>query len=75
MRAGGIRVIGVYAGPLDDSWRQELPPPKVTAKQIADSIVRGLVEGLEDVIVGDIAQDIVARHWSDPKALEREMGQ
>lgn len=75
MRAGGVRVIGIYAGPLEEAWRQELPPPKVTPKQIADVVVRALKEGLEEVAVGDVAKDILARHLADPKTLEREMSQ
>jgi NAD(P)-dependent dehydrogenase (short-subunit alcohol dehydrogenase family)/uncharacterized OB-fold protein len=73
LRPGGIRVIAVYTGPVDEAWRQELPPPKVTPKQIADGVVRALAEGLEEVAVGDVARDILERHLTDPKALEREI--
>lgn len=75
MRSGGVRVIGVYAGPLEEAWRQELPPPKVTPKQIADATVHALKNGLEEAAVGDVAKDILARYLADPKALEREMSQ
>ncbi len=30
MRTGGVRVVTVLTGPVDDDWRQPLPPPKVT---------------------------------------------
>lgn len=75
MRSGGVRVISVYAGPLEETWRQELPPPKVTPKQIADAVVLALKDGLEEVAVGDVAKDILARYLADPKTLEREMSQ
>jgi len=68
-------VIGIYAGPLEETWRQELPPPKVTPRQIADAVVQALKKGLEEVAVGDVAKDILARYLADPKALEREMSQ
>ena len=73
MRPGGIRVMNVFTGPTDDEWHQPLPPPKVPAPAIAKAIVSGLRDGLEDVFVGDIAQDLIARWRADPKTLELEM--
>jgi hypothetical protein len=37
-------------------------------------VVRALQQGLEDLFVGDIAEDIRARLAVNPKALERELG-
>ena len=37
-------------------------------------IAKMLKRGLEDVFVGDVAQDIRARLASNAKALERELG-
>ena len=75
LREGGIRVLHVFAGPTEDEWFQPLPPPKVAYSQIAKSVVESLKAGLEDVYVGDIAQDFKARLDANPKALEREIGQ
>ena len=73
MRAGGIRVMGVYTGPVDDDWHQPLPPPKVTPDAIARAVVQALEHGREDSFVGDIARDVMTRWDQDPKALEREL--
>ena len=75
MRAGGVRVIGIYSGPVEEPWRQELPPPKVTPRQIAEAVVHALKQGLEEAAVGDVAKDILARYLADPKTLEREMSE
>ena len=32
MRPGGVRVINVFPGPIDDEWNQMLPPPKLVAR-------------------------------------------
>ncbi len=69
----GLRVMCVYAGPLDDDWHQPLPPPKVAPGALARSIVDGLQRGLEDVYCGDVAKDIAERRRRDPGILEREI--
>ena len=51
-----------------------MPPPKVAPSALARAVVRALQQGLEDVFVGDIAEDIRARLAVNPKALERELG-
>lgn len=73
MRSGGIRVMNVFTGPTEDEWHQPLPPPKVGASALAKAVVSALSDGLEDVFVGDVAQDFVARWRADPKVLELEM--
>ncbi len=69
----GLRVMNVYAGPVDDAWHQPLPPPKVSPDALARAVVRGLIDGLEDVACGNIAEDMLDRWLSDPALLEREM--
>lgn len=72
-RASGIRVMNLFAGPIDDEWHQPLPPPKLAAEALARELVRGLAEGAEEVWCGDVARDIRERWARDPKVLEREM--
>ncbi len=74
LRAGGVRVLHVFAGPLDTPSFDAVPPPKVTAAALAAATVAALIGGLEDVTVGDVAQDLRARLEAQPKALERELG-
>ncbi len=73
LRQGGIRVVNVFTGPVDDDWRQPLPPPKVAPERIAKTILQGLIRGVEDIWVGDVAADIKERWTANPKVLEREL--
>ncbi|MGI6247515.1 MAG: SDR family NAD(P)-dependent oxidoreductase [Pseudochelatococcus sp.] len=72
-RPGGLKVVNAFTGPLDTEWFQTEPQPKVSPAALARSITDALQRGLEDVFVGDVAQDIHARFLADPKALEREL--
>jgi NAD(P)-dependent dehydrogenase (short-subunit alcohol dehydrogenase family)/uncharacterized OB-fold protein len=74
LRPGGVKVVNVFTGPLDIEWFQTVPPPKVAPRVVASSIVSALKRGLEDVFVGDVAEDIRQRLAANPKAVERELG-
>jgi len=72
--ASGMRVMHLYVGPVEtDPWVEPLPPPKVTPAAMARALVGGLVDGLEEVVCGDIARDVYARWQADALLLEREM--
>ena len=73
LRPGGVKVMNVFFGPLETEWFQTVPPPKLAPAALANAVIRGLQRGLEDVFVGDIADDVRARLAVNPKALEREM--
>src|SRR4029453_227826 len=74
LRPGGVKVVNVFTGPLDTEWFQTVPPPKVAPRAGANAIVSALKRGLEDVLVGDVAEEIRQRLASNPKAVERELG-
>jgi NAD(P)-dependent dehydrogenase (short-subunit alcohol dehydrogenase family)/uncharacterized OB-fold protein len=74
LREGGIKVVNVFSGPLDTEWYQTVPPPRVTPVALASAVLNALRRGLEDVFVGDVAEDIRARLSVNPKAVERELG-
>jgi NAD(P)-dependent dehydrogenase (short-subunit alcohol dehydrogenase family)/uncharacterized OB-fold protein len=73
MRPAGIRVLNVFPGPIDDEWNQNMPPPKLTPSALASAIAKGLVEGVEDIYPGDVAQEWLTRWRDNPKVLEREL--
>lgn len=75
LAGSGVKVVNVFAGPLEEDWRQPLPPPKVTPEVLARDIVNGLQQGLEEIVVGDVAKDFIRRFREDPRVLEREMTQ
>jgi NAD(P)-dependent dehydrogenase (short-subunit alcohol dehydrogenase family)/uncharacterized OB-fold protein len=73
LRPGGVKVLNVFFGPLETEWFQTVPPPKVAPATLANAVVHALRQGLEDVFVGDVAEDIRQRLAVNPKVLEREM--
>jgi short-subunit dehydrogenase len=73
LRGGGVKVLNMFAGPLDTEWFQSVPPPKLSPAALAAATMDALRSGIEDAYVGDIAQDIRARLTIQPKALEREL--
>lgn len=75
LRPGGVKVMNVFFGPLETEWYQAVPPPKVAPAALAAAVVSGLRRGLEEVFVGDIAQDLRTRLAVNPKAVERELGE
>ncbi len=68
-----LRVVNALIGPIDDEWHQALPPPKLAPAAIAAAVVRALCDGVEDLAVGDIAQDILARWADNPAILVRDV--
>ena len=73
LRSGGVKVVNVFFGPLETEWFEAVPPPKVAPARLASAVIDALRQGLEDVFVGEIAQDVRARLAVNPKALEREL--
>ncbi|MEM7250335.1 MAG: SDR family NAD(P)-dependent oxidoreductase [Pseudomonadota bacterium] len=70
---GGVKVINVFPGPIEDEWQQLLPPPKLTPDAVAKAVVDSLVAGTEDVYPGPVAQELIARWRENPKEVEREL--
>ncbi len=75
LRPGGVKVVNVFSGPLENEWFQTVPPPKVAPAALAKAVIAALRAGIEDAFVGEVAQDIRARLAVNPKALERELGE
>jgi NAD(P)-dependent dehydrogenase (short-subunit alcohol dehydrogenase family)/uncharacterized OB-fold protein len=64
LQAAGIRVINVFPGSLADET--------ASAQALAQSMVRALREGIDDVYPDEVALDWFERWRDNPKALERE---
>ena len=71
----GVRVINLFPGPIDDEWDQLELPPKLSPNALAAAMIAALKGSVEDVYPGDVAQDWLARHLDNPKALERELSE
>ncbi len=68
---GGVRVVNAFHGPIEDEWHQLAPPPKLVPETAARRIVAALEKGVEDVPVGAVAEEILARWRENPKEIER----
>jgi NAD(P)-dependent dehydrogenase (short-subunit alcohol dehydrogenase family) len=73
LQPAGVRVINLFPGPVDDEWDQLELPPKLSPSALAAAMVEALKSSVEDVYPGDVAQDWLARHLNNAKALEREL--
>lgn len=71
---GGVRVVNAFLGPIEDEWHQLAPPPKLDPAAAARRIVAGLKAGVEDLPVGAVAEEILARWAENPKEIERGIG-
>ncbi len=71
-RASGLRVLDALVGALDDEWRQSIRLPKVAPTALAFALVTALREGVEEVVVGEVAKEIYAKWAEDPKLLRQE---
>lgn len=72
---GGLRLVNLYAGPTEDDWWQSAAPPRVGAGALAQGLLRGLAEGLEEVFIGPVSEDLRDRLAANPKAVERDLAQ
>jgi hypothetical protein len=68
LRGGGVKVLNMFAGPLDTAWFQSVPPPKLSPAALASATVDALRAGVEGAYIGDVAQDIRSRLEVQPKA-------
>ena len=64
-------MVNAFVGPIEDEWHQLAPPPKLPPAAIAPRIVEALRRGVEDVPIGAVAEEILARMAENPKEIER----
>ncbi|MEJ2624264.1 MAG: SDR family NAD(P)-dependent oxidoreductase [Pseudolabrys sp.] len=72
MRAAGVRVSAIFAGPTDDEDHQSVPLPKVAPARLAGELIKLLEAGQEQRCVGDFAVDAMDRWLDDPALYSRE---
>ena len=73
MQPAGIRVINIFAGPIEGEWNELIEPPKLAPAALARAIVGALRDGVEDAYPGEAAQSFIERFRENPKVLEREL--
>jgi NAD(P)-dependent dehydrogenase (short-subunit alcohol dehydrogenase family) len=74
LRAAGIAVHAVFAGPIDTDMARGFDMPKTAPEAVARAILAGVEAGVEDIFPDPFAQDVATLWRSDPKAVERRFG-
>ncbi|MCC7305038.1 MAG: SDR family oxidoreductase [Alphaproteobacteria bacterium] len=67
----GIKVIGVYPGPIDTDMAKDVPMEKFPPSQVAQRTIAAIEKGLEDVFTDKYSEDTYAALRKDPKEVER----
>ncbi len=70
----GIRVIGVYPGPVDTKMTAGQEMPKATPDQVAAAILAGVEKGDEYIFPDPMSQHVHAMLEKDPRQVERDFG-
>ncbi|MBO6935169.1 MAG: SDR family NAD(P)-dependent oxidoreductase [Deltaproteobacteria bacterium] len=74
LAADGIRVHGVFPGPVDTDMLADVQMPKTPPSAVAGAIVRGVIERTEDIAPDPMSEQVLGTFMSDPKAVERQFG-
>lgn len=70
----GVRVAAIFPSTVDTPASADSPPPKLRPAQVAEAVVRQIIDGTEDVYPGRIAADLYAGWRDSHKVVERELG-
>lgn len=71
----GVRVYGVYPGPVDTDMTKDLPAQfdKTPPEDVANKILDGVEAGIEDIFPDPFSVAFGERFLSSPKSVERQM--
>lgn len=70
----GIRVIGVYPGPVDTKMTAGQQMPKATPDQVAAAILAGVEKGDEYIFPDPFSQHVHGMLEKDPRQVEKDFG-
>ena len=70
LAAKGVRVHGVYPGPVDTDMIRAFEMDKTPPRQVADAALDGLLAGEEDIAPDPMSRQILAQWRQDPRAVE-----
>lgn len=69
-----VLVMGVYPGPIDTDMAKGLPMEKDSPENVAKNIVKGLIEGKDDIYPDVMSTQVGALYAEDPKSVEDNFG-
>lgn len=70
LREQGTRVVGVYPGPVETDMAADLPLEKASPATVAEAILDGLEQGLEEIYPDPFAAASGKTYAVNPKGLE-----
>ncbi|BBA71522.1 SDR family oxidoreductase [Geobacter sulfurreducens] len=70
----GIRVIGVYPGPVDTKMTEGQEMPKATPDEVAAAILAGVEKGDEYIFPDPMSRHVHVMLEKDPRQVERDFG-
>ena len=68
----GVRVVGVYPGPVETRMTAGQEMPKATPEQVATAILAGMESDAEDIFPDPMSQGVYTGLQKDPKQVEKE---
>ncbi|WP_120497480.1 SDR family oxidoreductase [Kiloniella sp. EL199] len=75
LAAQGTHVVGVYPGPIDTDMAAGVPLDKTAPNIVAKVVLKAVEKEIEDVYPDPMSVDFHADFLSDPKALEKQVGE
>ncbi|MCU0490321.1 MAG: SDR family oxidoreductase [Chloroflexaceae bacterium] len=73
LRGKGIAVHGVYPGAVDTEMIAAMQMPKTSPAQVAQAILEGVANGVEDIYPDGMAQQLVQLWRQDPNQLAAQL--
>jgi NAD(P)-dependent dehydrogenase (short-subunit alcohol dehydrogenase family) len=71
LQSRGIRVHGIYPGPVDTDMAKDFNAPKASPGDVAEIILDGIAANLDEIFPDDMAKAVGDTWRTDPKQLER----
>ncbi|NER78812.1 MAG: SDR family oxidoreductase [Leptolyngbya sp. SIO1D8] len=65
-------VVGLYPGPIETRMAEELPLDKAPTSQVADALLQGIENGVEDIYPDDTAAQVLSGVTEGLKAIEKQ---
>ncbi len=67
----GIRVHGVFPGPVDTDMARDVTLPKTDALEVVRAVLDSVEAGADDIFPDRMSQEVASVGLHDPKELER----
>jgi short-subunit dehydrogenase len=68
----GVKVLGVYPGPVDTRMTSGQEMPKATTEEVAQAILAGIENDQEEIYPDAMSQGVSAALTKAPKEVERQ---